>query len=37
MAVSLLEGYLRRLARLAGQRFLIVVNMRNGPFLEVDA
>jgi hypothetical protein len=29
---SLLEGYSRRLACLAGQRFLIVVNTRNGPF-----
>jgi hypothetical protein len=32
MAFSLLEGYSRRLACLAGQRFLIVLNMRNGPF-----
>jgi hypothetical protein len=30
--VSLLEGYSRRLARLAGQQFPIVVNMGNGPF-----
>ena len=32
MAVSLLEGYSRRLTRLVGQRFPIVVNMGNGPF-----
>jgi hypothetical protein len=32
MAVSLLEGYSITLTRLAGQRFRIVVNMKNDLF-----